>query len=496
MRKTGKSSIVKPENPALILPATVMAIVAFFTAQGNIPVIFMSIIIVTGILGYFIYRFELQVQLLKSIAFTLPFSMEIPFLLDSMLRFPGEILIITAAVVLVFEILNKPIKEVANSLHREFLWFAPLILAFIISIPFSEMLFVSAKFSFVNILYISVFLIFLARHLRKNPGLFSRLLLLYGAGIIIVALWGFYRLWQWEFNPVVMRGIFQPFYNDHTIFGASAAILAAVFFFSGFQKQKSLNRFIVWVLSAGFTFLVIFSTSRAAFLSLIFMLLVFTMIYLKIRIIHVFITLVFLIAIVFIFRSGIQEQLARVETISYDENAGFLERTESAVNITTDMSNVERLNRWVSALRMFQERPFTGFGPGTYQFKYIPFQEPELMNRLSVTNPWEPPEGSGGTAHSEYLLALSEMGILGILGWIILLGRWFYIAFEKSRNHPNRWFILTAIAGLSTYIFHANFNNFLTTDKFAFLFWGTAAWLIANLYTYDTENKSQILPAD
>jgi len=120
------------------------------------------------------------------------------------------------------------------------------LLAFLITIPFSEMLYVSVKFSFINILYISVFLIFLARHLRKNPGLFIRLLLLYGVGTIIVALWGFYRLWQWEFNPIVMRGIFQPFYKDHTIFGASSALLAAVFFVSGIRNQSALNRFILW----------------------------------------------------------------------------------------------------------------------------------------------------------------------------------------------------------------------------------------------------------
>jgi len=368
------------------------------------------------------------------------------------------------------------------------------LLAFLITIPFSEMLFVSVKFSFINILYILVFLIFLARHLRKNPGLFSKLLLLYGVGIIIVALWGFYRLWQWEFNPIVMRGIFQPFYKDHTIFGASSALLAAVFFVSGIRNQSALNRFILWGLSAVFIFMVIFSTSRAAFLSLIFMLIVLMMMYLKLRISHIIISLLIAGAVVLAFRGKIEERLIRIETISYDEHAGFMERTESAANITTDISNIERLNRWVSALRMFQERPLTGFGPGTYQFTYIPYQEPGLMTRLSVTNPFEPPEGSGGTAHSEYLLALSEMGIWGILGWFVLLGRWFYIAFKKSRNHPNRWLIIAALAGLSTYIFHANFNNFLTTDKFAFLFWGTAAWLVTNLY--GTEKKPEILPAD
>ena len=48
---------------------------------------------------------------------------------------------------------------------------------------------------------------------------------------------------------------------------------------------------------------------------------------------------------------------------------------------------------------MFEERPLFGFGPGTYQFTYIPFQEKSLENRLTVRNPDSPPQGSGGSAH-------------------------------------------------------------------------------------------------
>ena len=371
----------------------------------------MSFLIMTGLLAFFVYRFNLQVVLLKTIAFTLPFSLEIPFFPGTMIRFPGEILLFIAALVLILEILRQPIKEFMDPLHREILWIMPLVLAFGITLPFSEMLFVSVKFSFVNILYISVFFVFLARHLRKNSGLFGQLLVLYGAGMIVVALWGFYRLWQWDFNPAVMRGIFHPFYNDHTIFGASAAVLAAVFFVSGFDKTHLTNRLLLWLLSIVFLSLVIFSTSRGAILSVLFTILVVAMMYARLRVMHMFFILIILAGFALVFQGSIENRLNRVNSLSYDVHADFLERKESVANITTDVSNLERINRWVSAISMFREKPLTGFGPGTYQFAYIPFQQPQFMNRISVTNPYEPPEGSGGTAHSEYLLAMSEMGI-------------------------------------------------------------------------------------
>jgi O-antigen ligase len=146
------------------------------------------------------------------------------------------------------------------------------------------------------------------------------------------------------------------------------------------------------------------------------------------------------------------------------------------------------MNRWIAGLEMFAEKPWTGFGPGTYQFKYIPYQKPEFMSRLTVRYPWHIPENSGGTAHSEYILAISEMGIFGILALLFIFIYLIWIAFAKARFHPQRETIIVAFCVLATYLFHALFNNFLNTDKFAFLFWGSAAWIIS-LFKIQPENK-------
>jgi O-antigen ligase len=142
----------------------------------------------------------------------------------------------------------------------------------------------------------------------------------------------------------------------------------------------------------------------------------------------------------------------------------------------------------MAGIGMLAEKPVTGFGPGTYQFAYIPFQKPEFTNRLTVSDPWHIPENSGGTAHSEYILALSEMGILGIMALLIFLIRLGMIAFVKTRNHQNHIVFTVAFCALATYFFHAFFNNFLSTDKFAFLFWGMAAWMVSN---YETATHEQ-----
>ena len=440
-----------------------------------------------------IIHFGLQTALMKIIALLLPFSFEIPLIEGSMIRIPTEPLIAVAAMVLFLEITGRPLKMLIDPLHRELMWIAPLAAAFILTVPFSGMLQVSVKFSFINLLYILVFFVFLARVFRDNKDLFFHLLILYSLGMLVVILWSIYRFWNWEWNPVVVRGIFQPFYKDHTIFGAAAAILAALWFSTIPKGANNPSRLIWFFPGLLFTGAVLLSTSRAAFLSLFVYILVMLLLNLKLRVKHLVMMIGGLVVVLILFHRPVTDRLQMIDAISYDSHGNLAERTSSVGNISTDVSNIERLNRWISALRMFREKPLTGFGPGTYQFTYIPYQEPSLMNRLSVTNPWEVPEGSGGTAHSEYLLILSEMGIIGLAGWLIFLGRLIFISFNGSPGHPSRMIIIAAFAALSTYIFHAHFNNFLNTDKFAFLFWGTAAWLISN---YHSKDEGKLLQAN
>ena len=78
---------------------------------------------------------------------------------------------------------------------------------------------------------------------------------------------------------------------------------------------------------------------------------------------------------------------------SQDSSGKLVEHLQSISNISTDASNVERLNRWVSAFGMIKEKPLVGWGPGTYQFEYAPFQKgkyklspllPRAVHRLQL----------------------------------------------------------------------------------------------------------------
>jgi O-antigen ligase len=129
---------------------------------------------------------------------------------------------------------------------------------------------------------------------------------------------------------------------------------------------------------------------------------------------------------------------------------------------------------------MFNDKPLTGFGPGTFQFQYLPYQLKSEMTRISVTSPWNIPFGKGGTAHSEYFLLLSENGIISFLIYIILILSGIYFGMRNFYNGSSKKLkIISAMVllGFITYSVHGLFNNFLDTDKAAFLFWSALSIL-------------------
>ncbi|HET6556315.1 MAG TPA: O-antigen ligase family protein, partial [Prolixibacteraceae bacterium] len=334
--------------------------------------------------------------------------------------------------------------------------------------------------SMISLSYLFVFFLWQKLLLKERPNLFPRLLFLFSLSQLLVLCYSIYQFAGFDFNTVTIKGIFRPFYKDHTILGATGAFLSTFWLLSIRKAKNAKQKLSSAFLGLVFLGSVFLSFSRAAFLSMVFAAIIWMAFQFHIRIKHLAIMVLAGLLLAAIYRQPVMESLSSNKNLSHDASASYLERLESSSNISTDISNLERLNRWYSGIKMAQQRPFAGFGPGTYQFQYIPFQSPQLMNRLTVKNYWHIPENSGGTAHSEYVLALSEMGIVGLISLLAFLGRWMWISFEKSHAKVQRRDIVIAFTVLSTYLFHGAFNNFLNTDKFAFLFWGFAAWLAAN----------------
>ena len=171
---------------------------------------------------------------------------------------------------------------------------------------------------------------------------------------------------------------------------------------------------------------------------------------------------------------------------SADELEGHV---KSVSNITTDPSNLERINRWKCAVRMAIEKPITGFGPGTYVFQYAPFQKSSELTLISTHS------GDLGDAHSEYFSALSETGFIGFTFWILLVLFTYATAFKliyKTKIPTVKITAYIAILGLTTYHAHSFLNNYRQYDKIGVPMWGFMAVLVAlDIYHNNSQNHAK-----
>ena len=127
-------------------------------------------------------------------------------------------------------------------------------------------------------------------------------------------------------------------------------------------------------------------------------------------------------------------------------------------------------------MRMFEERPVSGWGPGTYMFQYAPFQLTRHRTIISTNS------ANRGNAHSEYLGILAESGFIGLISLLVLITVVLYTgihAYSRASDKETRMLTLCTLLGLVTYLVHGTLNNFLDTDKISSPFWGFTAMIVA-----------------
>jgi len=447
--------------------------------------------------------------LLIAIATVLPLSIQVyspgP---DLEVILPSEVLIGLVSVLVLAPFLFKRTRP---TLDRRFLShpLTRLVTATfaidLMATAFSTMPLVSAKALVVKAAHLLVFYFVLGGMVRPPQAVPARLLRIYGYMFLPVVLYTIVAQAGKGFDRAGSSFASFPFYSDHTIYGA--ALVFVLFGFAGeaaraWQERGPTWRAIVLTLVAlGLTLALYFSFCRAAWVSVLVCLVAWAIFGLGGRL-RTFLglgTVALAAAVIWSMALAPGPESAPLDSNS-DDAAGKASLL-SMVNVRTDHSNRARINRWSCAYRMFLDRPWTGFGPGTFQFKYTDYQRPEEMTYTSVkpsnspqriTRAWSFTDEvfvranpqilnfSGGTAHSEFLLALSGSGIFAMGVFIALFVccvRTGIRLLERGPVGNARIEVMVVMACLMAYFTHALFNNYLDNGKIAFLFWGSLAML-------------------
>lgn len=321
--------------------------------------------------------------------------------------------------------------------------------------------------------FVVSFYLFVAEWFRTDPKAKHRFLALLIVPLSIVIAYTLVRHADYGFSKGAGHWVMKPFFKDHTSYGAVLAMVLPPAIAMAWRKEQSTLSRVLWTLGAIWIAAgTVLSFTRAAWVSLAAAGALWGLMLLGVRL-RTLLTagVVALVGLAFSW-DALVIQLERNKQDSSDDLA---QHVESISNVSSDDSNLERLNRWSCAWAMFQERPVFGWGPGTYQFEYAPFQTSSLRTLISTNN------ADLGNAHSEYLGPLSEQGLLGLVAFLALLLVTVHLGFKLHRQlqHPDdRHLALGVFLGLVTYFVHGVLNNYLDTDKASAPFWGFLALMV------------------
>lgn len=442
----------------------------FFVFQGNYYLNLIPPAIIAGLVAVFAPE-----KLFWFIVFTVPLSlnMEDYDLGGFSFYFPTEPCLFT--LMFLFVINQMARKTIDTSVMKHPVTLAILFHLFWIAFTSITSMdpFVSLKFLVVRMWFIVpgyfMFLIIL-----KRKETFRIFLWLYLISLTIVVAYTLIHHAMFDFGEEPAHWVMYPFFKDHTSYGAVLAMMfpaALGLYFS--KKTGTLEKPLLITIITIIGFGIVFSYTRAAWVSLIAALGVYLVMWLRVKASTIIVGL-FIAA--FSFFSFYDQIMVRLEMNKVDSSDNLGEHVSSISNIATDASNLERINRWTSAIDMFKEKPFFGWGPGNYQFYYAKFQRPENLTIISTN------AGDGGNAHSEYLGPLAEQGVLGMFSILLLMGTVSYAAirtYKRLEAGEERMLLMVAFTGLITYYTHGVLNNYLDTDKASIPFWGFTAMIVA-----------------
>lgn len=136
---------------------------------------------------------------------------------------------------------------------------------------------------------------------------------------------------------------------------------------------------------------------------------------------------------------GVAAVLIVVAVFGLGRGEEVLSELETIASAGTEASFVSRLHLWRTSLTMTLERPLTGFGLGTFGWVLMPYRT-DVTTNFSMH------------AHNEYLEALVETGIPGLVLVLAFLALLLRDAWARLRHAPGRWQPGVRLGALSAWL--------------------------------------------
>lgn len=290
-------------------------------------------------------------------------------------------------------------------------------------------------------------------------------------GALIAFLYVTARHAQSGFQFHESSNVVEPFFFDHGPYATLLAFVACLAFVYGLYhwRQAWWSIPVSVLLFVG----VVLSYSRASWLGAVLAggvgVLLLAMRYAP------RLTLVTSLVLGLFFALSFGQDLLEISEGGHYEQDSLAEQFRSIFHTQGNASNQERINRWVAALHMADERPLTGFGPNSYVVRYDRFQESRYGTEITTYL------GDVGGAHSEVLTAAAEMGypgmVLAIL-YVIVIGYYLVREYLLCSNPKLRLILLGLACAMVSYFPQFAVNYLIDQDEISGVVFLTLAVLL------------------
>ena len=440
------------------------------------------LIVPAALLGISLFVLKLDTALMVMALLT-PFAIDVAIVQDMELSMPVEPMMILYTAIFLFRVLlsgeydRRILRHpVTLSVFGMLLWM--LFTSFTSQMPLVSFKYLAARLWFMVPFFFSAALLFQ----RKEK--IGQLLFCYLISLVAVICYATVRKLQDIYDLQLMYIVMQPFYNDHTAYGCIVALMLPVTFHYMLRATgRPVARALLLVACVALCVGLFFSYCRAAWISVLAAIVIYVAVRIGIKMKWLFLFAALGVGAFFVHQTEVVYNLGKN---TQDSSLNLGEQLKSISNISTDASNLERLNRWASAMRMFEERPLLGCGPGTYQFLYGSYQISYQLTTISTNS------GNRGNAHSEYIGPMTEQGIPGVVFVVLVFVSTFLTGvriYRTAKDKASARLALGLTLSLLTYYVHGFFNNFLDTDKLSVPFWAMTAARVALDITTEKEEQ-------
>jgi O-antigen ligase len=266
----------------------------------------------------------------------------------------------------------------------------------------------------------------------------------------------------------------RPFFRNHVDYGVwITAIFPLILLARSWYRKDTLMRLLLNISLAISLVAIYFSYTRGAWVALLCMPLFYAV--MKIRAVKPALIasaagILLFIGIIFHNNRYLSFAPDFNTTIYHEEFADHMAATFQM----QDMSTVERFYRWIAAVKMFRERPVTGFGPGNFVNNYKTYTVSAYETYISDNE-------EGSSVHNYFLTMLTEQGIPGLVIFVVLIVM-ILIYFESvyHRQYPpeDKNYIMAIGCCFLALVINNFFSDLLEADKLGPLFFLCVALLV------------------